>query len=41
MGTAGIRDLGGFLKEVFVGDQVPNIPHGLSCSSAEKKREML
>lgn len=38
MGTAGIRDLGGFLKEVFVGDRVPNIPQGLSCSSTEKER---
>lgn len=40
MGTAGIRDLGGFLKEVFVGDQVPNIPQGLSFSNTEKDREV-
>lgn len=38
MGTAGIGDLGGFLKEVFAGDQVPKIPQGLPCSSAEKGR---
>lgn len=36
-----MRDPGGFLKEVFVGYQVPNIPQGLSCSSMEEKREAL
>lgn len=36
-GTTEIRDLGGFLKEVFVGDQVPHIPQGLSCFSTEKE----
>jgi len=36
MRTAGIRALGGFLKEVFVGDQVPNIPQGLTCSCTGK-----
>lgn len=38
MWTAGIRNLGGFLKEVFVGDQVPALSQGLSCSTTEKQR---
>lgn len=38
MWTAGMRNLGGFLKEVFVGDQVPALSQGLSCSTTEKQR---
>lgn len=37
--SCGLRNLGGFSKEVFVGDQVPALSQAMSCSGREMDRK--